>query len=145
MYACAFKSKRHTNESQQGFFPPFCFAGQTSRPLIHRSLSSSSSSWMECQEGKVMTGRVCESVLIYVCYPYVSVSVRDKGTLSETSPVLQDTLRLLISAGGERKIQSSFREFLEMYHISCFHSITAAFFCFSQTHKYSRLLYLSLA
>lgn len=39
---------------------------------ISRSLSSSSSSWMECQEGKVTTAGVW-SVLIHVCYTWVYV------------------------------------------------------------------------
>lgn len=41
------------NHSRVSFLPLFCFMGQASGPLICRALSSSSGSWLECQEGKV--------------------------------------------------------------------------------------------
>ena len=56
-----------------GLLPCILFHG---RP-ISSSLSSSSRTWMECQEGKVITGRVCVCVCecVHSCVLYMSVCV----------------------------------------------------------------------
>lgn len=57
------------NESQQGFFHPFCFMGQTSNQQIPFLFPRS---WKECQESKVTSGRVGVCVCVFIHEHYRS-------------------------------------------------------------------------
>lgn len=63
------------NESQQGFFHPFCFMGQTSNQQIPFLFPRS---WKECQESKVTSGRV--GVCVCVC-SFMNTTAQPFGSL----------------------------------------------------------------